>query len=45
LKERAQKNMPGVALVATALSPASRARYAIGKDAKLRMMGSAAGED
>ena len=45
LKERVQKNMPGVALVAAALSPASRPRYTVGKDAKLRVMGSAAGED
>jgi trehalose 6-phosphate synthase/phosphatase len=37
--------MPGVALVAAALSPRGRPRYQIGKDAKLRMMGSAAGED
>jgi trehalose-6-phosphate synthase len=44
-KERPQSTMPGVALVAAALTPASRSRYAMGKDAKLRMMGSAAGED
>jgi hypothetical protein len=37
--------MPGVALVASSLSPRSRPRYAMGKDAKLRLMGSAAGED
>ena len=42
--ERSRKVMPGVALVAAALSPASRPRYAMGKDAKLRVMGSAAGE-
>ena len=44
-KARSQSAMPGVALVAAALSPAGRPRYAMGKDAKLRVMGSAAGED
>jgi hypothetical protein len=43
--ERSRKVMPGVALVAAALSPASRPRYAMGRDAKLRVLGSAAGED
>ncbi|MGH9553638.1 MAG: trehalose-6-phosphate synthase, partial [Terriglobales bacterium] len=43
--EPSRKVMPGVALVAAALSPASRPRYAMGKDAKLRVLGSAAGED
>jgi trehalose 6-phosphate synthase len=36
---------PGVALVAAAFSPSGRDRYRIGRDAKLRAMGSAAGED
>jgi alpha,alpha-trehalose-phosphate synthase [UDP-forming] len=44
-KERAEQKFPGVALVAAALSPVARSRYAIGKDAKLRALGSAAGED
>ena len=44
-KVRSQSAMPGVALVAAALSPVGRPRYAMGKDAKLRVMGSAAGED
>ena len=44
-KARSQSAMPGVALVAAALSPAGRPRYAMGKDAKLRVLGSAAGED
>ncbi|MGA9814324.1 MAG: trehalose-6-phosphate synthase [Terriglobales bacterium] len=43
--EPSRKIMPGVALVAAALSPAGRPRYAVGKDAKLRVLGSAAGED
>ena len=42
---RQDKTMPGVALVASALPPRSGARYAMGKDAKLRVLGSAAGED
>ena len=37
--------MPGVALVATSLSPRNRSRYAMGRDAKLRVLGTAAGED
>ena len=44
-KDRPGQKMPGVALVASALSPQGRPRYAMGKDAKLRVMGSAAGED
>jgi alpha,alpha-trehalose-phosphate synthase [UDP-forming] len=36
--------VPGVALVAASLSPHVRPRYQIGRDAKLRAMGSAAGE-
>jgi alpha,alpha-trehalose-phosphate synthase [UDP-forming] len=44
-KVRQDKTMPGVALVAAALSPAARSRYAIGKDAKLRVVSAAAGED
>ncbi len=39
------ETMPGVALVATALSPKVRPRYEIGRDAKLRAIGRAAGED
>ena len=42
---RQDKTMPGVALVASALPPRSSTRYAMGKDAKLRVLGSAAGED
>jgi trehalose 6-phosphate synthase/phosphatase len=42
---RDQQKFPGVALVAAALSPVARSRYAIGKDARLRALGSAAGED
>ncbi len=42
---RCDETMPGVALVATALSPRVRPRYEIGKDAKLRVIGRAAGED
>jgi hypothetical protein len=45
LRVQVDKKMPGVALVASALSPRSRPRYAMGKDAKLRVVGSAAGED
>jgi trehalose 6-phosphate synthase len=44
-KDRPGQKMPGVALVASALSPPGRPRYAMGKDAKLRVMSSAAGED
>jgi alpha,alpha-trehalose-phosphate synthase [UDP-forming] len=36
--------VPGVALVAASLSPHVRPRYQIGRDAKLRAMGSAVGE-
>ncbi len=42
---RLDQKMPGVALVATSLSPRGRPRYAMGKDAKLRVLGTAAGED
>ena len=45
LKHRRDQTMPGVALVATALSPQVRSRYQIGRDAKLRVLGRAAGED
>jgi alpha,alpha-trehalose-phosphate synthase [UDP-forming] len=38
------ETVPGVALVAASLSPHVRPRYQIGRDAKLRAMGSAAGE-
>jgi alpha,alpha-trehalose-phosphate synthase [UDP-forming] len=41
LKPRRDETMPGVALVATAIRP----RYEMGRDAKLRMLGRAAGED
>jgi len=44
-KHRRDETMPGVALVATALSPRVRPRYEIGRDAKLRVIGRAAGED
>jgi hypothetical protein len=43
-KVRQDKTLPGVALVAAALSPRSRPRYAVGRDAKLHVVGSAAGE-
>jgi trehalose 6-phosphate synthase len=43
-KRQSDETLPGVALVAAALSPHSRPRYHIGKDAKLRAMSSAAGE-
>jgi alpha,alpha-trehalose-phosphate synthase [UDP-forming] len=42
---RSDETMPGVALVAASLSPHVRPRYQMGRDAKLRAMGSAAGED
>jgi hypothetical protein len=45
LKLRRDEAMPGVALVATALSPHVRPRYQIGRDAKLRVIGGAVGED
>jgi len=45
LAVRVDPKMPGVALVASALSPRRGPRYAMGKDAKLRVMGTAAGED
>ncbi len=45
LAVRLDQKMPGVALVASSLSPRSRPRYAMGKDAKLRVLGTAAGED
>jgi trehalose 6-phosphate synthase len=45
LKLRRDEAMPGVALVATALSSHVRPRYQIGRDAKLRVIGRAAGED
>jgi hypothetical protein len=32
-------------LIASSLSPRSRPRYTMGKDAKLRVVGTAAGED
>jgi hypothetical protein len=44
-KHRRDESMPGVALVATALSRHGRPRYEIGRDAKLRVIGRAAGED
>ncbi|MGH9504337.1 MAG: alpha,alpha-trehalose-phosphate synthase (UDP-forming) [Terriglobales bacterium] len=44
-KVRQDKTLPGVALVAAALSPRTRPRYAMGKDAKLHVTASAAGED
>src|SRR5216684_4307356 len=37
-KRQSDETLPGVALVAAALSPHSRPRYHIGKDAKLRAM-------
>ena len=43
-KQSPDETLPGVALVAAALSPHARPRYQIGKDAKLRVMSSAAGE-
>ncbi|HYM05466.1 MAG TPA: trehalose-6-phosphate synthase [Terriglobales bacterium] len=45
LPVRLDQKMPGVALVATSLSPRNRSRYAMGRDAKLRVLGTAAGED
>jgi trehalose 6-phosphate synthase len=42
---RVDQKMPGVALLASALSPRTRSRYAMGKDAKLHLLRSAAGED
>ena len=42
---RRDETMPGVALVATALSPGARPRYQMGRDTKLRVLGRAAGED
>ena len=45
LKVRADQKMPGVALVASALTPRRRPIYAVAKDAKLRVVGIAAGED
>ena len=42
---RVDQKMPGVALLASVLPSLSRPRYAIGKDAKLRAVGTAAGED
>ncbi len=42
---RVDRKTPGVALLAVALSAPSRPRHAMRKDAKLRVMGSAAGED
>jgi trehalose-6-phosphate synthase len=42
---RLDPKMPGVALVATAVSPRNRPRFTMGKDAKLRVLGTAAGED
>jgi len=45
LKLRRDEAMPGVALVATALSSHVQPRYQIGRDAKLRAIGRAAGED
>lgn len=46
-RHRRDQDMPGVALVATAFSPRDRdrPRYEIGRDAKLRVVGRAAGED
>jgi len=41
---RGDEAMPGVALVAAALSPHVRPRYEIGRDAKLRAFSNAAGE-
>ena len=45
LKVRADQKMPGVALVASALTQRRRPIYAVAKDAKLRVLGTAAGED
>jgi trehalose 6-phosphate synthase len=45
LAVRVDHKMPGVALIASSLSPRSRPRYTMGKDAKLRVVGTAAGED
>jgi trehalose 6-phosphate synthase len=42
---RGDETMPGVALVASALSPHSRPRYQMGRDAKLRVLATASGED
>jgi hypothetical protein len=42
---RVDQKMPGVALLASALSPKTRPRYAMGKDAKLHLLRTAAGED
>jgi trehalose 6-phosphate synthase len=43
-KRQSDETLPGVALVAAALTPHARPRYQMGKDAKLRVMSSAAGE-
>jgi alpha,alpha-trehalose-phosphate synthase [UDP-forming] len=45
LSKEAPDEIPGVALVAAAFPPASRPRYQISRNAKLRAIGSAAGED
>jgi trehalose 6-phosphate synthase len=44
LPKEAPDEIPGVALVAAAFPPVSRPRYQISRDAKLRAIGSAAGE-
>jgi alpha,alpha-trehalose-phosphate synthase [UDP-forming] len=44
-KHRRDETMPGVALIATALSPHARSRYEISRDAKLRVIARAAGDD
>jgi alpha,alpha-trehalose-phosphate synthase [UDP-forming] len=43
--ERRDETMPGVALIATHFSSHLRPHYEIGRDARLRVMGRAAGED
>jgi trehalose 6-phosphate synthase len=42
---RVDQKLPGVALLASVVPPPGRPRYAMGKDAKLRVMRTAAGED
>jgi alpha,alpha-trehalose-phosphate synthase [UDP-forming] len=44
-RHRRDPDMPGVALIATALAPHDRSRYEIGRDAKLRVISRAAGND
>ncbi len=42
---RLKQNMPGVALLAPALAAPVRPQFAVGKEAKLRVLGTASGED